>query len=159
MASKWRNKCHIFSNIRFDFYCILITFATGIFVYCYIVQIHWSIWEWCSHQIKQSIDTHANHLTGFYVIETLTLIYHFRAMFHLFILSLKTSEKLSEVLGGILKFSQCIEMTNWSEMGNMSWSFNHQCPSHTETSQLICSTNQLTGFYMRGTLVVKELKY
>ena len=108
---------------------------------------------------KQSIDLHVNHLTGFYVIETLTLIYHFRAMFHLFILSLKTSEKLSEVLGGILKFSQCIEMTNWSEMGNMSWSFNHQCPSHTETSQLICSTNQLTGFYMRGTLVVKELKY
>ena len=61
--------------------------------------------------------------------------------------------------GGILKFSQCIEMTNWSEMGNMRWSFNHQCPSQTETSQLICSTNQLTGFYMRGTLVVKELKY
>ena len=26
-----------------------------------------------------------------------------------------------------------------------------------ETSQLICSTNQLTGFYMIGTLVVKGL--
>ena len=32
---------------------------------------------------KQSIDLHVNNLTGFYVIETLTLIYHFRAMFHL----------------------------------------------------------------------------
>ena len=26
-----------------------------------------------------------------------------------------------------------------------------------ETSQLICKTNQLPGFYMRGTLVVKGL--
>ena len=34
---------------------------------------------------------------------------------------------------------------------------NDQCPSHIETSQLICSANQLTGFYMRGILVVKGL--
>ena len=35
--------------------------------------------------------------------------------------------------------------------------FNDQCPSHIETSQLICRANQLTGFYMTGTLVVKRL--
>ena len=32
-----------------------------------------------------------------------------------------------------------------------------QCPSHIETSELIFSANQLTSFYMRGTLVVKGL--
>ena len=36
--------------------------------------------------------------------------------------------------------------------------FNDQCSHHTETSQLICRANQLTGFYMIGTLVVKGLK-
>ena len=35
---------------------------------------------------------------------------------------------------------------------------NNQCPSNIETSQLICRENQLAGFYMRGTLVVKGLK-
>ena len=35
--------------------------------------------------------------------------------------------------------------------------FNGQCPSHIETSQLICPANQLTGFYVGGTLTVKEL--
>ena len=30
-------------------------------------------------------------------------------------------------------------------------------PYHIETSQLICSANQLTGFYMMGTLVVNGL--
>ena len=30
--------------------------------------------------------------------------------------------------------------------------------SYIETSQLICSANQLTGFYMMGTLAVKGLK-
>ena len=35
--------------------------------------------------------------------------------------------------------------------------FNGQCPSGIETSQLICSANQLTGFYVRGTLIVKGL--
>ena len=30
-------------------------------------------------------------------------------------------------------------------------------PHHKETSQLICIANQLTGFYMRGWLVVKGL--
>ena len=36
--------------------------------------------------------------------------------------------------------------------------FNNQCSHHIETSQLICSANQLTGFYMIGTLVVKGLR-
>ena len=35
--------------------------------------------------------------------------------------------------------------------------FNDQCSHHIETSQLICRANQLTGFYMMGTLVVKGL--
>ena len=30
---------------------------------------------------------------------------------------------------------------------------------HTETSQLICSANQLTGFYMMATLALNELIY
>ena len=34
---------------------------------------------------------------------------------------------------------------------------NKQCSRHTETSQLICSANQLTGFYMARTWVVKGL--
>ena len=34
---------------------------------------------------------------------------------------------------------------------------NGQCSHHIETSQLICPANQLTGFYMMGTLAVKEL--
>ena len=35
--------------------------------------------------------------------------------------------------------------------------FNDQCSHHIETSQLICRGNQLTGFYMMRTLVVKML--
>ena len=35
--------------------------------------------------------------------------------------------------------------------------FNSQCPSHIETSQLICSENQLTGFYVREILTDKGL--
>ena len=35
--------------------------------------------------------------------------------------------------------------------------FNDQCSSHIETSELICRANQLTGFYVRGTLTVKGL--
>ena len=38
----------------------------------------------------------------------------------------------------------------WSEP------FNDQCSHHVETSQLICRANQLTGFYMMGTLAIKE---
>ena len=37
--------------------------------------------------------------------------------------------------------------------------FNDQCSHHIETGQLICSANQLTGFYMMGILVVKWLNY
>ena len=32
-----------------------------------------------------------------------------------------------------------------------------QCSLHIETSQLICRANQLTGFYVRGTLALNEL--
>ena len=35
--------------------------------------------------------------------------------------------------------------------------FNDQRSHHIEASQLICSANQLTGFYMMGTLVVKKI--
>ena len=35
--------------------------------------------------------------------------------------------------------------------------FNDRCPSHIETSQLICRTNQLSGFCLKGILVVKGL--
>ena len=36
--------------------------------------------------------------------------------------------------------------------------FNDQCSHHIETRLLICRANQLTGFYMMGTLVDKRLK-
>ena len=32
-----------------------------------------------------------------------------------------------------------------------------QCCAHIETSQLICTANRLTGFYMRATLALNEL--
>ena len=40
---------------------------------------------------------------------------------------------------------------------NPQFPFKDQCSNHEETSQLICRPNQLTGFYMMGTLVVKWL--
>ena len=36
--------------------------------------------------------------------------------------------------------------------------FHEGCPYHIETSPLICSANQWTGFYMIETYVMKELK-
>ena len=39
-----------------------------------------------------------------------------------------------------------------------SKTFIDQCSHHIETSQLICSANQLTGIYMIGTLFVKRLR-
>ena len=39
----------------------------------------------------------------------------------------------------------------------VSQPFNAQKSHHIETSQMICSGNQLTVFYMMGTLVVKSL--
>ena len=39
----------------------------------------------------------------------------------------------------------------------MHYLFNDQCSHHIETSQLICIANQLTGFYIIKTLVVKGL--
>ena len=35
--------------------------------------------------------------------------------------------------------------------------FNDQISHHIETSKLICSANQLTGFYMMGTLLDEGL--
>ena len=35
--------------------------------------------------------------------------------------------------------------------------FHDGCPYHMETSPLICSANQRTGFYMTGTSIMKEL--
>ena len=32
-----------------------------------------------------------------------------------------------------------------------------QCYPHIETSQLICTANQLSGFYMRATVVLDRL--
>ena len=44
------------------------------------------------------------------------------------------------------------------ESKSKTWKlFNDQCSHHIETSQLICSANQPTDFYMMGTLVVKRL--
>ena len=45
-------------------------------------------------------------------------------------------------------------------VGNGLSSFNplSECCPHIETSQLICTTNQLTGFYMRATLAPNGLK-
>ena len=40
---------------------------------------------------------------------------------------------------------------------NLYEQFNDQCSHHIETSHLICSASQQTGFYMMGTLVVKGL--
>ena len=36
--------------------------------------------------------------------------------------------------------------------------FKGKCSPHIETSQPICKKNQLTDFYMRGTVVIKGLK-
>ena len=44
-----------------------------------------------------------------------------------------------------------IERKNWSQP------IKCQCCPHIETSQLICTANQLTGFYMRATLAFNEL--
>ena len=54
-------------------------------------------------------------------------------------------------------FSGVFRGVKWEHWSEMSGPFNGQCPSHIETSQLICSANQLTDFYVRGTLTVKGL--
>ena len=47
--------------------------------------------------------------------------------------------------------------TNNDPLAHIFKPFNDQCPSHIETSQLICRANQLTGFYVGGKLIVKGL--
>ena len=54
-------------------------------------------------------------------------------------------------------------MKNWSEIGNYFntnslYLFHDGGPYHVETSPLIYSANQWTGFYKIGTFVIKELK-
>ena len=44
-----------------------------------------------------------------------------------------------------------------SSIFNLFYPFNDKCSYYIETSQVICSAIQLTGFYMMGTLVVKRL--
>ena len=46
-------------------------------------------------------------------------------------------------------FLQCSTFSNYP--------FNDHCSHHIETSQLICRANQVTSFYMMGTLFVKRL--
>ena len=44
-----------------------------------------------------------------------------------------------------------------TERKNWSQPIKCQCCPHIETSQLICTANQLTGFYMRATLAFNGL--
>ena len=46
---------------------------------------------------------------------------------------------------------------NGETKGDEAPEVNDQCSCYTETCQLICRANQLTGFYIMGTLVVKGL--
>ena len=56
------------------------------------------------------------------------------------------------------KYLRCIYHHFWRYLYLKEISpFNDHCSHHIETSQLICSGNQLTGFYMMGILVVKRL--
>ena len=47
-------------------------------------------------------------------------------------------------------------MEHWCETG---LTFKDGGPYHVETSLLICSANQWSGFYMIGTSVMKELNW
>ena len=47
-------------------------------------------------------------------------------------------------------------VTNQNEVDNILNSLKGQSLNHIETSELICSGNQLTGFYMMATLVLNE---
>ena len=49
-----------------------------------------------------------------------------------------------------------LRMTQWNSP-RAFWPNKCHCCPHIETSQLICCANQLTGFYMRATLVLNRL--
>ena len=49
--------------------------------------------------------------------------------------------------------------TSLVSLKNENEPFKDQCSHNIETSQLICTENKLTGFYMIGTLVLKRLQY
>ena len=110
---KTEQMSHIFQyTLQFLLYSDL-AFATGI---CLLFHgknslIHLRVV--LSSDENQSIDLHANHLTGFYMIETLTLIYHFTTVFHL------STPWKRQKSSGILKFSGDMEMAHWPEMGHM----------------------------------------
>ena len=46
---------------------------------------------------------------------------------------------------------------NWTFLWHVDLIIKCQCCPHAETSQLIYTTNQLTGFYMRATLAFNGL--
>ena len=45
-------------------------------------------------------------------------------------------------------------LIEWLQLSQL---FHDEGPFHVETSPLICSVNQWTGFYMKGTSFMKEL--
>ena len=45
-------------------------------------------------------------------------------------------------------------LIEWLQLSQL---FHDEGPFHVETSPLICSVNQCTGFYMKGTSFMKEL--
>ena len=57
--------------------------------------------------------------------------------------------------GGVIRTLSDIYDPNKHILANSP--INCQCCPHTETSQLICCTNRLTGFYMRVTLAINGL--
>ena len=77
------------------------------------------------------------------------LLTHFKPVFHLSIR--RKHQKTSFLM--FLSFSGDIEIEHRLKP------INYQCCSHIETSQLIYTVNQLTGFYMRATLALNGLKW
>ena len=75
----------------------------------------------------------------------------------IFTSSTKTKENLIQIISSTL-MERLTEKKIEFKLVMTSQPFNEQCPSHIETSPLICFANQLTGFYMRGTLAVKGLR-
>ena len=55
------------------------------------------------------------------------------------------------------KLTYCQNAKSLQRFSEMSYFIKHQSCHHIETSQLICSVNQLTGFYMIATLAFNEL--
>ena len=74
---------------------------------------------------------------------------------------LNVFDLLPFLVGKVSEFWKIWEIKGYyldPDSGNFLEPFNDQCSHHIETSHLICSANQLTGFYMMRTLVVKRVK-